>query len=110
MIRAVFIGLDRHRDSAIRELTGARRDATALWALFSDTIDDLQSELLINENATLDRVRAALEGVLRDANETDTVVISFSGHGTHDHKFVMHDTEMGALDTTTLPMARAPVP
>jgi len=36
---AVFVGINKHRDPAIPELGGARRDATALWALFTDKID-----------------------------------------------------------------------
>ena len=31
---ANFIGIDKYADQDIRELTGAKRDATALWALF----------------------------------------------------------------------------
>lgn len=31
-LRTVFIGIDKHQDSSIRELVAARRDATALWS------------------------------------------------------------------------------
>lgn len=37
--RAIFVCVNKHRDPTIPELGGARRDATALWALFTDTID-----------------------------------------------------------------------
>jgi hypothetical protein len=37
---AAFVGVDKHRDLGIRDLAGARRDATALWALFGDTLPD----------------------------------------------------------------------
>ena len=36
--RGVFIGIDKYCDPRAQELTAARRDATALWALFIDTI------------------------------------------------------------------------
>jgi helicase len=37
-IRAVFIGVNKHVDPGIKDLNGAVRDATALWALFADSI------------------------------------------------------------------------
>jgi len=37
-IKSIFVGINKHLDSTIQELVGARRDATALWALFSDSI------------------------------------------------------------------------
>lgn len=40
--RAIFVGVNKHRDPTIPELGGARRDATALWALFTDTIEGLR--------------------------------------------------------------------
>lgn len=36
--KAVLIGVNKHLDPAFSELVGARRDATHLWALFSDTM------------------------------------------------------------------------
>jgi len=38
MLKAAFIGIDKYADSTVRELTGAARDATALWALVSDSL------------------------------------------------------------------------
>jgi helicase len=35
---AVFVGINKQLDPTIDELTGAKRDALALWALFSDTL------------------------------------------------------------------------
>ena len=40
-VKAVFVGIDRYLDPAIPELGGARRDALALWALFTDSIEGL---------------------------------------------------------------------
>ena len=51
-MKAVFAGLNKHSDSRIPELSGAWRDATALWALFSDSITDLSARLLVDETAT----------------------------------------------------------
>jgi helicase len=100
-----FIGIDRFADSTVRELTGCRRDALALWSLFSDTIPDFTGTLLLDEKATVDAIRMALVDVLSTANSSDTVIISFSSHGTHDHRLVAHDTDVTDLPTTTIDMA-----
>src|SRR5690242_3978692 len=96
-IKAAFVGINKHADHRIRELTGARRDATALWALFSDSLPELDCELIVDSDATLDRIRAALAEKLISAAPEDVVILSFSGHGTHDHRLVAHNTSIDAL-------------
>jgi helicase len=103
-IRAAFVGINKHLDPKIRELTGARRDATRLWALFSDSIPDLDATLLLDEQATLERIRGALNETLQSADENDVVILAFSGHGTHDHRLVAYNTATNALADTTVPM------
>jgi len=104
-IIASFIGINKYADPDIRDLAGARRDATALWALFSDTIPDIQSQLITNGDATLERIRNAFDETLGAATPDDVVILSFAGHGTHDHRLVAHDTAVVDLDNTTIPMA-----
>jgi replicative superfamily II helicase len=101
---STFVGVDRHRDLGIRDLTGARRDATALWALFSDTLPGITAALIVDADATIERVRRALDETLGAAGPDDTVIITFSGHGTHDHRLVAHDTASADLHGTTIPM------
>ena len=48
-IKAIFAGINKHVDTTIPELGGARRDATALWALFTDTVDGLSARLVVDE-------------------------------------------------------------
>jgi helicase len=103
-IRATFIGVNKHLDPNIRELTGARRDATALSALFADSVADLSAELLVDEEATLERVDAALHRSMDSAGEDDVVVLTFSGHGTHDHRLVTYNSVVDRLPDTTLSM------
>ena len=104
-IFTAFIGINKYADADIRDLAGARRDATALWALFRDTIPDAKAELFLDEQATLDKVRTAFDQTLGAAGEEDTVVLSFAGHGTHDHRLVLHSTYLNDLEKTTIPMA-----
>jgi helicase len=104
MIRASFIGVDKYRDPQIRDLTGARRDAKALWALFCDTIPDIEAKLLTDENATTAAIRYTLDETLGMAGPDDTVILCFSGHGSHDHRIVTHDTALNSLADTTISM------
>ena len=94
---AVFVGVNKHRDPAIPELNGARPDATALWALFTDTIDGLSARLLVDQRATHADVSAAILGVLDAAEEDDVVIVSFAGHGSPDGSLVLFDTDAADL-------------
>ena len=48
MIRAAFIGIDRHCDSGIRDLSAAVGDATAAFSLFKDSVSGMSGVLLSN--------------------------------------------------------------
>jgi helicase len=104
-ILANFIGINKHLDPKIRDLAGARRDATALWALFVDSIGGVSATLLVDNEATLDRVGRALDETLGTATEDDVVILTFSGHGTRNHRLVVYDSALDNLDDTTLPMS-----
>ncbi|MBJ2152982.1 DEAD/DEAH box helicase [Paracoccus sp. IB05] len=104
MIRGAFIGIDRHSDPFIGDLTGASRDATALWAVLSDSIADLHGPLITDDAATLAALRDVLDTTLGAADEDDVVILGFAGHGTQDHRLVLHDTNVADLPNTTLGM------
>lgn len=104
VIKAIFVGINKHLDPTIPELSGARRDATALWALFTDTIDGLSSRLLLDEAATYAEVKHAILGTLTAAQSDDIVVISFAGHGSPDGNFVAFDTDAANLAGTSVSM------
>lgn len=104
MTKAVFIGINKHADAQIPELSGARRDATALWALFADTIDGLSSRLLVDDQATIADVRGAILGTLSATSADDTVIITFAGHGSPDGHLICFDTDIADLQNTALSM------
>jgi ATP-dependent DNA helicase len=104
-IKALFVGVNKHLDTTIPELSGARRDATALWALFSDTIPDLAARLLVDETATHASVSRAILDILNTAVRDDVVVVSFAGHGSPDGSLVLFDSDPADLSGTALPMA-----
>ena len=103
-LKAVFVGVNRHLDPAIPELSGAARDAMVLWALFTDTIEELAARLLVDEQATHTAVSEAILGPLEAAQEDDVIVISFAGHGSPDGSLVLFDTDATDLPGTALPM------
>ncbi|WP_353816500.1 caspase family protein [Mesorhizobium sp.] len=100
----LFIGVDRHANPLIRDLTGAARDATALCALFRDSIEGLEAKLLVNEEARHASLRTALEAALVDAPEDGVVILGFAGHGTKDHRLVAHDTSVDDIPGTSIDM------
>ena len=104
-VKAIFVGINKHQHVEIPELNDARRDATALWALFTDTIEGLAARLLVDEAATYAGVSEAILGVLSAAQADDVVIISFAGHGSPDGSLVLFDTDVADLSGTALPMA-----
>ncbi|MGY3347175.1 MULTISPECIES: DEAD/DEAH box helicase [unclassified Bradyrhizobium] len=99
-----FIGINRHEDPGIPELTGATRDASALYALFVDTFSGMKCDLLLDQAATLSGIREVLDRSLAQATADDVVVLSFAGHGTRGHQIVAYDTDRDSPGDTTLPM------
>lgn len=103
-LHGVFIGVNRHLDAQINELTGATKDATALWALFKDSVDQLVDHRLLDEEATADNIRTAFDSTLGAASETDTVLVFYAGHGTPRHQLVPYDADTCAIDQSTISM------
>ena len=100
--KGLFIGIDRYASPDINWLSCARRDATALHALFTDTLAG-ETTLLCDEHATVDAIRAEF-GKLAASEADDVVVVAFSGHGTETHELVTHDTDPYDLSATTIPL------
>lgn len=103
-LRAVFIGINKYRDPRIHELTGATKDAIALWALFKDSVEGIADKRLLDDEATVDSIRKSLDSALGDAAQDDTVIVFFAGHGTPGHQLVPFDADLNAVDQTTIPM------
>ncbi|CAG9217792.1 Replicative superfamily II helicase [Paraburkholderia tropica] len=104
-IKAVFVGINKQSDPSIDELPGTHCDAVALWSLFTDTLPDISSRLLIGSDATKENVSKAVLHALGSARAEDVVIISFAGHGTPDGSLVFYDTQRTDVTGTTLPMA-----
>src|SRR5215467_3510578 len=98
--KGLFVGIDRYASTGINWLSCARRDATALHALFSDNLGG-HCTLLTDEHATVDALRRAFED-LSGSDLDDVVVIGFSGHGTSTHELVLYDTDLRDIEKTTI--------
>lgn len=79
---ATFVGVGKYDDLDVPDVPGAVNDATALWALFSDSVQDLHARRLLDEEATGERIRRALDETLGAAEAEDTALFFFAGHGT----------------------------
>lgn len=101
---STFVGAGKYTDPHIRDLVGCTRDATALHALFSDTICDGSFALLVDDKATAASIRQALQNTLGVATSDDVVIFSFSGHGSHDHRLAVFDTQLSDLTNTSIGM------
>lgn len=97
-----FIGVAKYIDPGANELPGARRDATALWALFSDSLPESDCKLILDNEATADGIKTALQETLNVATKDDSVIFYFAGHGTPDHRLVAHNTISDSWGDTTI--------
>ncbi|MCO6178049.1 DEAD/DEAH box helicase [Ciceribacter sp. RN22] len=102
--RGLFVGIDRYQSSEIRDLSCATRDATALDAMFADTLGG-HTVLLTDQEASLARIEEELT-TLSSCDPDDTVVIAFSGHGSETHELIVHDTDYNDIPATSLPLDR----
>jgi len=100
--RGLFIGIDRYNSLEIDELSCAVRDATALHALFADTLG-AGGVLFADNEATSQAIQEQFEALSR-CSENDVVVITFSGHGSETHELVTFDTDPNDLPNTTIPL------
>ena len=83
---AVVIGVANYRNARPLPdavLNDARDVAAVLKSKAYCGYDDRNVHLLLDGDATLDRIRAALASVAGTSGPDDTVVIFFSGHGAH---------------------------
>lgn len=104
-IFSTFIGINRYSNSNIRDLTGAAKDATALWALFEDSVPGMNGKLLLDEHATAASIREVFDKTLGAATTEDVVILFFAGHGSHDNRLIVHDTDESDFGGTTIPMS-----
>jgi len=97
------MGVDRHASPAVSELRFAERDATALHALFTDTLGG-HTELLTGPAVTKDSITARFRA-LAACDADDVVVIAFSGHGSETHELVTYNASIEDLPGTCIALS-----
>lgn len=100
IIHGIFIGIDRFKSPSIKWLSCAKRDAIALYSLFSDNLQG-DFHLMYDENATRDSIEIKINE-LSTCSAEDIVIFSFSGHGTTTHELVSYDTNINDISSTTI--------
>jgi helicase len=99
MLRGLFIGIDKYQPPVSR-LSCAVADAQALGGLFADSLDG-EFKSLLDETATQEAIRRELKDLEACATD-DFVVITFSGHGTEDHRLVPADADVQDLSASCI--------
>jgi replicative superfamily II helicase len=99
VLRGLFVGIDRY-PAPVTRLSCCRADAVALSSLFRDNSGG-KIELVTDADATRQKILDALKE-LQHAGEDDLVVVTFSGHGTPDHRLVPVDAVAGDLASTCI--------
>jgi helicase len=99
--RGLFVGIDRYEDERIPRLSGAVRDASALHALFTDTVGE-DAVLLADADATAAAIREALCHLRQLSAPTDVVVLAFAGHGSERHHLIPCDADPQNLPGTCI--------
>ncbi|MGH9762386.1 MAG: caspase family protein [Blastocatellia bacterium] len=114
---AVVIGISHYEyhERGLNDLAYADADSRAIrdWLLAPNGGGFSPENVLYleNEQATLDAVRAALNGFLPKAGPSDMIFFFFAGHGAPDPDapqnlyFLMHDTRVSRMAETALPMS-----
>jgi hypothetical protein len=112
---AVVIGISKYQDTRIPALRYASKDAQSFynWLISPNGGKYAPSrvKLLIDEQATENRIRGSLFEWLSQALEEDIVMIYFAGHGSPqspdkpDNLFLLpYDTKYNSVATTGFPM------
>lgn len=110
----LFIGISKYRDSAIRSLDYADKDAEALEAFVRTPMGGgfrpENIRLLVNEAATRDAIWDALREFLKKPGENDLVLIHIAAHGGVDPDrpanayLLPYDTDRTRIASTAIPM------
>ena len=102
------VGVSRHVDERLN-LRFPGSDALAIAAALQKPgtlYNSIQIQTLIDEQASVAGVRAALERLVAQSSRADTIFVSLSGHGWRDEKgnfyFATHEVNRQRVQTTAL--------
>lgn len=100
-LSGIFIGVGKYRDSAIGSLDNPPADARELAASFQKISGMKEVRVLVDQQATLEAVTAALRELGSRDGPGDLFVFHFSGHGigldNQSGRMLLHDANLGTL-------------
>jgi uncharacterized caspase-like protein len=112
---AVVVGVSKYKfhEGGLNDLRYADADARSIsdFLRTRQGFADDELELLQNENATVENVRAALNMFLRRARENDLIFVFIASHGAQDRfdpknlYLILQDTKVSDMPNTALKMS-----
>lgn len=112
ILYVLSVGVSEYQHQTVRNLSYAHKDAedfAGIWKRQQGLqYAHVECEVLTNEHATTDGIRAAMDALLdKKPGPDDIVVILFSGHGVYDERgnyyLATYETEPDKLRRTALP-------
>ena len=108
---AVVVGISKYLNQAIPQLKYADKDAQTLAEVLRECgYDSSHIKILLNEEATVARVKDVFNNFLSNALDTDMIVIYFACHGIFDPDnpqniyLLAYDSDLNVLGNTALPV------
>ena len=108
-MKALVIGIEDYQSratGALRKVDYARRDAEAFLAVLHAVYGDrLESELLVDNDATVSNIRYQLHSFIQSLGEDDLFIFYYAGHGFHGqggNRITAWDTHAHNIEGTTL--------
>ena len=95
---STFIGINQYIEPEISELSCAVNDASALHALFSDSLPDFDGRILSNSEANYLNILEEIKRIFLKAGSEDIALFYFAGHGAaisngkDVHSLIAYDT------------------
>lgn len=104
-LNSVAVGIDRYSDSRITQLKQAAYDAknitSALSSLEKRTFAQVNTSLLLNTDATRDRILQQIRMAAERTSENDRMVVYFAGHGIDGKEFGDPDSNLYLVTSNT---------
>ncbi|MHC4050169.1 caspase family protein [Bradyrhizobium sp. 25ACV] len=113
LTRAVLVGVSHFEDVAFRELKACAPETERLGAALKDPsgcrIPDRNVDVVVDDDATVDRVIPLLQAASSAATPDQILIVYFAGHGEKiegGFALILHDTRQVDLSRTALTSAQ----
>ena len=108
-MKALVVGIEDYQTRAaggLSKVDSARQDAEAFMEALRTTYGDrLESELVVDNDATVSNIKYQLRGFMQSLDEDDLFIFYYAGHGFHGqggNRITAWDTHAHNIEGTTL--------